>query len=65
MSEVGARKRYPSKLSIVAVTSEMREEIDTVLSEDKSLSEAEFVRRAIQRELARIKRQKKPASPDA
>lgn len=65
MSEVGARKRYPSKLSIVAVTSEMREEIDTVLNEDKSLSEAEFVRRAIQRELARIKRQKKPASPDA
>lgn len=62
MSEAGARKRYPSKLSIVGITSEMREEIDSALGEDKSLSEAEFVRRAIQDALAKRKKAKKKES---
>lgn len=64
MSEAGARKLYPSKLSIVAITDEMREEINETLKEHKPLSEAEFVRRAIQRELNRLKKAKKPAQDE-
>lgn len=59
MSEAGARKRYPSKLSIVAITDEMRAEIDVMLKEESSLSEAEFVRGAIRDALARRKKAKK------
>lgn len=60
MDEQGSkRKRYPAKISIVNVTTEMREELDEVLKEHSVLTEAEFVREAIELNLARYKRLKK------
>jgi metal-responsive CopG/Arc/MetJ family transcriptional regulator len=52
------RKRYPSKLSVISITDEMREEMDLLLQEDKELTEAEMVRTAIKEYLSREKRKR-------
>lgn len=62
MSEdTSKRKRYPAKISIVNVTTEMREDLDVELKESTELTEAELVREALREYLNRRKksRQKK------
>jgi hypothetical protein len=41
------RKRYPAKISIIAITDEMRERINELLRAQKLLSEADIVRAAL------------------
>lgn len=50
------RKRYPAKISIVNVTTDMRAEMDEELKEDAELTEAQLVREAIREYLARRKK---------
>jgi hypothetical protein len=52
------RKRYPSKISIVNVTAEMRLEMDEELKDDPELTEAQLVREAIREYLSKRKRAK-------
>jgi Arc/MetJ-type ribon-helix-helix transcriptional regulator len=60
MSEKGTpRKIYPEKISIVNVTTEMRQEMDQALREGAEITEAELVREAIKLYLSRWKRTKK------
>ena len=42
-----SRKRYPSKLSIIAITDEMRQRIKDLQKVQKLLSEADIVRAAL------------------
>lgn len=65
MSEASTkRKRYPSKLSIIAISEEMRKDIDEILEEEPELSEAELVRLSLKDTITRRKkaRQKKESN---
>jgi predicted DNA-binding protein len=65
---MATRKRlpiYPEKISIVNITTEMRQRLNAVLDAGLSPSEAEFVRQAMEEHLKKLERKAKQSSkPD-
>jgi len=50
------RKRYPAKLSIIAISQELRDQIDEMIAAQPELSEAEIVRMALKKFFSKSKK---------